>query len=143
MVTLHKLKIEDLDFLLEIRNHITTRNYLANTSVFTLDDCIKWFKSLNDPYYIIKNEKGQRVGYFRTNGDEVGCDIHMDFRRRGYARQAYLEYLKDKDFASLYVLDNYFAKNLYKSIGFEENGNFKIFDNRGKHVQMIWKKSDI
>ena len=107
---------------------------------FTLDECKEWYTYLSEPYYIIENEAGERVGYFRTKGDEVGCDIHINHRRKGYARQAYLEYLKDKEYASLYVLETNFAKNLYESLGFVETGNFIIHDNRGKHLEMIWKR---
>lgn len=138
MVKLRKLEYEDLEFLLEIRNHSSTRQFLANTSTFTLDECREWFKNLSESYYIIENENGDMVGYFRTNGDEVGCDIHMNFRRMGYARQAYLEYLKDKDVASLYVLETNFAKKLYESLGFKETGKFVQCDDRGKHLEMIW-----
>jgi ribosomal protein S18 acetylase RimI-like enzyme len=140
MIKLRELKESDLEFLLEVRNHTTTRQFLANTSLFTLEQSREWYKNLTEQYYIIENEDGERVGYFRTNGDEVGCDIHMDFRRKGYARQAYEEYLKDRDYATLYVLETNFAKKLYESLGFKETGKFIIHDDRGKHLEMIWKR---
>lgn len=140
MIRLRLLEESDLEFLLEIRNDISTRQYLENQSEFTLKECRDWYSELNWPWYIIENETGERVGYIRTNGDEVGCDIHMNYRRRGYARHAYLEYLKDKNFASLYVLETNFAKKLYESLGFVETGNFITHDERGKHLEMIWRK---
>lgn len=140
MVTLRKLTIEDLNFLLEIRNHTSTREMLANTEIFTISECRKWFKSLTSPWYIIENKNKKSVGYIRTSGAEVGCDIHMKYRGKGYARSAYLEYLKDKSYARLYVLETNFAKKLYESLGFVETGNFIVHDTRGKHLEMIWKK---
>ena len=66
---------------------------------------------------------GLNVGYIRTNGDEIGCDIHPNFRRKGYARMAYEIYLKDKKYATLKVFDDNFAKNLYKKLGFTSTGD--------------------
>jgi predicted acetyltransferase len=56
---------------------------------------------LTSPWYIIEVIQ-ERVGYIRTNGDEIGCDIHPNFRRKGYARMAYELYLtRSKAYASL------------------------------------------
>ena len=139
MIELRELSIEDLEFLLEIRNDDSTRVNLENDAIFDTDNCTKWFLTTNPKWYIIINEKNQKVGYIRTNGDDVGCDIHPKHRRKGYARLAYNEYLKDKDYATLWVFKDNFAKNLYESLGFVENGENKIIRGR-KYVRMIWKK---
>ena len=135
---LRKLEERDLPFLLEVRNDETTRVNLENDSIFTLAQCEEWFLVSKPKWYIIEVDN-VRVGYIRTNGDEVGIDIHPDYRRKGYARDAYKLYLKDKKYASLWVFIDNFAKNLYTELGFVENDNFKIIRNRN-YVQMIFKK---
>lgn len=135
---LRKLIQSDLPFLLEVRNHETTRTNLENDSVFTLNECNEWFSKTNPIWYIIEVD-GHSVGYIRTNADEIGIDIHPDFRRKGYAREAYKLYLKDKKYASLWVFVDNFAKNLYTELGFVENGNYKTIRNR-KYIQMIYGK---
>ena len=89
-VRLHPLVKTDLKFLLEIRNHESTRSQLKNDTIFTLEECEKWFENLSSPWYVIVDEDLLRVGYFRTDGDVIGCDIHPNFRRMGYARSCLL-----------------------------------------------------
>jgi len=134
---LRKLITMDLSFLLEVRNDETTRMNLENDSIFTLTECVDWFSKTNPIWYIIKVD-GNMVGYIRTNGDEVGIDIHPDYRRKGYARDAYKLYLKDKEYASLWVFVDNFAKNLYTELGFVENGNSKIIRGR-EYIQMVYE----
>jgi RimJ/RimL family protein N-acetyltransferase len=134
MVTLRPLLITDLPFLLEVRNHESTRVNLENDSTFTLNECEKWFGSLKFPWYIIEINN-HKVGYFRTNEFEIGCDIHPDYRRKGYAKIAYEIYLKDKKYASLWVFDNNFAKQLYLNLGFKPTGNTKFIRER-LYIQM-------
>lgn len=137
-VILAPLMEDDLEFLLEVRNNESTRKYLKNDSVFELKQSIKWFKEVQPKWFIILNEENQKVGYFRTDGDEIGCDIHPNFRRKGYARKAYKEYLKDKTYAELDVFEDNFAINLYKEIGFKEVKNGIV---RGrKYIKMKYEK---
>ena len=138
MVTLRLLTKEDLPFLLEVRNDYSTRNNLENNSTFTLDECQNWFDNLESSWYIIEVNKVS-VGYFRTNGDEVGCDIHPDFRRRGYAKMAYKLYLKDKTYASLWVFSDNFAKDLYSKLGFKEIDKREFIRNRN-YIKMEYEK---
>lgn len=138
MINLKLLTKEDLSFLLEIRNDDSTRNNLENNSIFTLKQCQDWFDNLKSPWYIIEVNR-HSVGYIRTNGNEVGCDIHPNFRRKGYAKMAYELYLADKDYATLWVFEDNFAKDLYKKLGFVSNGNLKIIRNRN-YVQMVYEK---
>jgi ribosomal protein S18 acetylase RimI-like enzyme len=139
-IHLRKLTKEDLSFLLEVRNDDTTRVFLENNSVFTFEDCESWFNKLSYPWFVILNENDERVGYIRTaENDEVGCDIHPKFRKKGYARSAYKEYLKDKSYASLWVFEENFAKNLYEELGFVTNGEEKIVREK-KYVRMIYGK---
>ena len=138
MVKLRPLEYNDLSFLLEVRNDPSTRKFLENNSVFSLEECQNWFTTTNPIWYIIEDDTNP-VGYIRTNGTDVGCDIHPTHRRKGYARMAYKEYLKDKKYSTLWVFVDNFAKKLYESLGFKYNGIEKIV--RGKlYVQMVYNK---
>lgn len=141
MVTLRVLTKEDLPFLLEVRNNDSTRNNLENNSIFTLDECQRWFSGLTSKWYIITNIHLEAVGYFRTNGDEIGCDIHPLHRRQGYAKAAYQEYLKDKEYASLWVFSDNFAKNLYLKLGFIEVSQNRTIRGRD-YVKMEYRKNN-
>lgn len=138
MIQLNPLTENDLPFLLEIRNDKSTNQFLENNSKFTLKQSIKWFRETQPKWFIIEINR-MSVGYIRTNGDEVGCDIHPNFRRRGYAKMAYELYLKDKNYASLWVFEDNFAKNLYEKLGFIVNGNSKTIRDRS-YIQMEYNK---
>ena len=81
MINLRPLTENDLPFLLEVRNDDSTRQFLENNSKFTLKQSLKWFRETQPKWYIIEVNRFS-VGYIRTNGDEVGCDIHPNFRKR-------------------------------------------------------------
>jgi RimJ/RimL family protein N-acetyltransferase len=138
MVDLRPLNENDLPFLLEIRNDDSTRYNLENNSKFTLKESLEWFRQNKPKWFIIKINRVP-VGYIRTSGDEIGCDIHPNFRKRGYAKIAYEFYLQDKNYASLWVFEDNFAKNLYKKLGFKENNNSKLIRSRN-YIQMEYKK---
>ena len=137
---LRRLEESDLPFLLEVRNDPTTRINLENDSVFTIESCTEWFSKTNPLWYIIEVD-GKRVGYIRTDGHIVGADIHPMYRRMGYAREAYKLYLEHKEYASLWVFVDNFAKNLYTELGFVENGNSKIIRGRN-YIEMIYNKTN-
>ena len=89
------------------------------------------------------------VGYIRQyeteiDGEtylEIGADIDLKHRRKGFAKAAYIKKLKDLETASLWVFEDNFARNLYYELGFRDNGKTKI--NRGrKEYQMIWRKKN-
>lgn len=136
-MVLRRLEEKDLPFLLEVRNDLTTRINLENDSIFNLKQCTEWFHTTNPDWFIIEVDNTP-VGYFRTDRDTVGADIHPRYRRMGYARKAYEDYLKGKNYASLWVFADNFAKNLYSELGFVENGNLKIVRDR-KYIQMIYE----
>lgn len=140
-MVIRELNELDLPFLLEVRNHESTRENLENNSVFSIEQCTKWFKTLNSPWFIIEVDNTP-VGYIRIDNEYVGIDIHMDFRKKGYAKQAFLEYLKDKKYAKLWVFDNNFAKNLYIKLGFVETKNFKYIREK-LYIEMEYVKNEI
>jgi RimJ/RimL family protein N-acetyltransferase len=138
MIKLRLLTENDLSFLLEVRNDESTRQFLEHDSKFTLKEALKWFRQNNPKWFIIEINRFP-VGYIRTNRDEIGCDIHPNFRRKGYAKMAYELYLKDKNYASLWVFEDNFAKNLYEKLGFVVNGNSRLVRDRN-YIQMEYKK---
>jgi hypothetical protein len=140
-MVIRELNELDLPFLLEVRNHESTRENLENNSVFSIEQCTKWFKTLNSPWFIIEVDNTP-VGYIRIDNEYVGIDIHMNFRKKGYAKQAFLEYLKDKKYAKLWVFDNNFAKNLYIKLGFVETKNFKYIREK-LYIEMEYVKNEI
>jgi|TARA_R110000787_G_scaffold246011_1_gene351802 hypothetical protein len=129
MVDLRPLTENDLPFLLEVRNDKSTRQFLENNSMFTLKESLKWFRDNQPKWFVIKMDTTS-VGYIRTNGDEVGCDIHPNFRKKGYAKMAYELYLQDKNYASLWVFEDNFAVKLYKKLGFTSTENSKMVRKR-------------
>lgn len=139
MIKLLPLTKFDLDFLLEVRNDPSTRNNLENDSIFTLEQCLEWYKQKNPKWFIVENNNN-KVGYFRTNGDQIGCDIHPNFRRNGFAKMAFQYYLSNVDSASLWVFEDNFAKKLYQDLGFKETGETKKIRDRN-YVYMKWKRS--
>jgi len=132
---------EYLEFLLEVRNDESTRKFLENDSVFTIDQCRNWFSTLKNPWYIIIVDDNP-VGYLRTNGTDIGCDIHPNYRRKGYAKMAYLKLLENMDIATLWVFDDNFAKDLYLKIGFLPTGDTKIIRGR-EYINMIRIRKNI
>ena len=124
----------DLPFLLEVRNHESTRKNLENDSEFTLEESLKWFRENNPKWFVIEIDK-HTVGYIRTSNDEVGCDIHPDHRRRGYAKIAYTAYLEDKEYAKLWVFEDNFAINLYYKLGFKLAESVKVV--RGRNYMLM------
>ena len=140
-MVLRKLLKSDLPFLLEVRNHESTRSQLENDSIFNLEECESWYDTLNSDWYIVEVDNN-KVGYIRTTSDgEVGMDIHMDYRRRGYASEAYEKYLIDKDFASLWVFETNHAAGLYRKLGFKETGEYKMIRER-KYIKMEYNGKD-
>jgi hypothetical protein len=61
-MVLRKLKVDDLKFLLEVRNDDSTRKFLENDSVFNYEECLNWFNSKNPLWYIIE-VNNKPVGY--------------------------------------------------------------------------------
>ena len=143
---LRKLEIEDLEFLLNVRNHPSTRVWLENKQEFTIEECREWFKNLKDDWFIIE-VNFISVGYIRTSNETedgicVGCDIHPRFRRKGYATEAYkmiIEKYKNKSIY-LWVFKNNPAVKLYEKLGFKVTGESKLVRNMN-YIKMELGKS--
>ena len=129
-----------LEFLLEVRNHESTRQFLENDSIFDIEQCVEWFSTLKYPWYIIMVDNIP-VGYIRTNGSDIGCDIHPNHRKKGYAKMAYLKIMENMESATLWVFDDNFAKDLYLKIGFLPTGESKMIRGR-EYINMTYLKNN-
>ena len=132
---------DDLEFLLEVRNDESTRNQLKDNTIYNLEECKEWFKNLNSFWFVICEQSTlERVGYFRTDGNVIGCDIHPNHRRKGYARAAYKKYLEETHRSNLEldVFEDNHAKKLYEELGFKETGEVEFIRGR-KYLKMIYE----
>lgn len=136
-ITLSPLTKSDLSFLIEVRNDTSTRFQLGNDSIFTLEECKVWFKKSKPNWLIIKNSNSTKVGYMRVDDNMIGCDIHPNFRRMGYARSAYQKYLKNTSYAELFVFEDNHAKKLYEELGFIKTDEYEMLRGR-KYLKMIY-----
>lgn len=133
---------DDLPFLIEVRNDKSTRFQLGDNSIFTLEECRTWFKKYKPNWLLIINSDSTKIGYIRVDGNMIGCDIHPNFRRMGYARIAYKKYLKSINYAELFVFEDNHAKKLYEELGFVETGEYEILRDR-KYLKMIYNQIKI
>lgn len=135
-VDLRLMSEKDLEFVNTIRNHDSTRKFLRNTNLISLEDTKAWFKSTQPKWFIISCDVND-VGYIRTSHDTteticIGCDVDVDKRGNGYARAAYkkvISDLYDKGYIVIWLevfKNNNVAMNLYNSLGFVEiNSSYK------------------
>lgn len=137
-----KMHVEDVLFFNEVRNEC--RDMLHDTSFFTPEESLEWFKKTNPNYYTIFLEN-KKIGYFRTSVVNdmffVGMDLHKDERGKGYAKRLYAQFFKTLRENIVYLLvkdKNKVAYNLYKSIGFVEISNDEI--NIDKDSVLMHKK---
>lgn len=129
-VSLRKMTREDLHVVNYIRNHDETRNFLRNSEKITLESTIEWFEK-SKPAWLVILENEEVAGYIRTSQDTgesicIGCDIHPDKRRRGYAKFAYqksIAELYEKGYLVIWLEVFEYNENaisLYSSLGFKE-----------------------
>jgi len=159
MISLRKIEYKDLEFVSEVRNECSFE-FLHDSRTFTISETIEWFKNTN-PYWFIIEIDNHKIGYFRTSNYEpeensihIGCDIHKEFRGKGYGYESYLAFIdflyKEKNIntINLEVLStNIVAKKLYQKLGFK---NFEdkdtIIEKNGSLVKSeFWslKKSKV
>lgn len=137
---LRKMELSDADFVLEIRNDITTRMFLHNSTEYSQYSFAWWFQA-NEPCWFIIYDPitlSKPVGYVRTtkiSEDElqIGMDIHPDHRGKGIATTVYERlfefFFQEYKIISLEVLDhNTIAHKMYLKLGFQEVSR-KPYDN--------------
>lgn len=130
LISLIPVEFCDLKFINDIRNDESTRKNLNNMNEISLADTQRWFEREKPSWFIIE-VNSTRVGYLRTSLDTgesicIGCDIHPEHRRMGYAYSAYkvfLDHLYDSKYVIIWLevfKANLVAQNLYKKLGFLE-----------------------
>ena len=124
----------DLIFLNEVRNECAAE-FLHCSNVYTVEDTIKWYKTLATPYYMVCIGT-DRIGYFRTSNYSkdnrniyIGMDIHQDWRGKKLAFPSYCMFVPfifktfDLHKIALEVLStNIRAISLYRKLGFVIEG---------------------
>jgi ribosomal protein S18 acetylase RimI-like enzyme len=147
--TLVEMKEDDLAFVNKIRNDSSTRCYLRNNKLISLDETYTWFRTSSPKWFIIDVD-GQKVGYIRTSHDTgeticCGCDIHPEHRGKGHSKSAYnllIEDLYNRGYVLIWLevfRDNVIAYNLYKKLGFIEVGPIKRNIDKRPCVTMVHK----
>jgi len=138
--------VEDMPFVLSVRNQYETRRWLETSATFTDEEGIEWFKNTH-PKMLILSKGEQDVGYFRTSEWTsssvcIGCDIHPEFRGRGLGYGFYniiINDLKDKGIVRFWLKvfgDNLPALGLYKKLGFKTMKT-TILNNKEYHTMEL------
>jgi RimJ/RimL family protein N-acetyltransferase len=136
--TFEKLALDDLPFLIEVRNDC--REFLHDNRLFTLTECERWFRETKPDFRIIRY-CDERIGYFRISNYDpeegsiyIGADLHKNFRGKGLARRAYETFLplvKNSYRVSVFKLEvlshNIVAHALYQKLDFAEIDRKKGF----------------
>lgn len=142
MVVLQQISIEDYDYWIELNNDPENLHFMESDREFDNEDfrailssdLVKWYliKELNDDleYYSV----GLFTVYVRNSELYLGIIIDKNYRRQGFARKAFEDYLKYMDEAGIvtnlcYFTDNFAAK-LYESLGYIPTGEKKIVRGR-------------
>lgn len=130
VIEFRRATIQDVSFILSVRNLDNTRKWLDNTQTFTIEEGESWFKKYNPVFYIL-NYDDVDIGYFRTsewasNSLCIGLDLHPDFRGKGLGKESYItmmNYLHKHHGIERFWLkvfsENVVAFNLYKKLGFD------------------------
>lgn len=156
-IIIEPLKAKDLIFLNTVRNSCAAE-YLHDPRTFDMEETIEWFKNLppEHKYYLIsiKDETGYfdniPIGYFRckyygvpaVRCMEIGADLYEGARGKGYAYQAYTQFIRQLkedgiEFLSLEVLaDNRRAMMLYIKLGFEPI-DWRLILRNGKYTPSL------
>jgi len=135
MVTFREMTGEDLEFFLEVRNSCAPE-FLHDSRVFKLNEAYKWWVYGPKKEYYIIEYNGVKIGYFRTSNYSednkniyIGADLHSDWRGMGLSYVAYrqfipfmFEYLNLHKISLEVLATNTRAINLYKKLGFVEEG---------------------
>lgn len=137
-MTIREVEAKDLEWLLSLRNDESTRRWLGYSSELSFEEQVTWYVGMKSDshkdYMIIEVDK-ERVGLIRKDEIDlknasirIGIDIHKNYRRMGYAYNAYrmlITGLFSMGYYRIWLLvdeENAPAINLYKKLGFKEEG---------------------
>lgn len=142
---LRNISKKDLNFLMKLRNSPDTAEHLGDNRKVTIESQKNWYKKIavasDCQYYIfemkdLKEKSIEKIGMVRITGIDflnrsmcVGGDIQVEYRGRGYSKIMFELIFKlgftVLNFHKLWLLvltNNQRAINLYKKVGFKENG---------------------
>lgn len=141
-ITLKPLSIKDTDFILELRNDLEIADqFFSDAPVYDFEHN-SWLNSRNSDdldFIIVENESQKKAGRiylnkvdFRHQKGEYGIVLHPEFRGKKLAYEASVLLIKYV-FESLPIhkiylevfSENEKAVNLYKRLGFEQEGLLK------------------
>jgi len=116
---------EDLPFFLSLRNQCI--EFLHNKTIFSLEDCLQWYKSESPKYFIIE-DLSRKIGYIRTSNETsssmyIGVDLVPEYRNKGigfWALNTIMLELRKKEYYLEVLESNIIAKKLYDKLGFKE-----------------------
>ena len=163
-IAFRPIERNDLELLRKNRNDDKTLLMLGNVDLVSSEKHENWFSKISlsstQQWHIVIDNNGNRVGIIRfqnidlmNNNCEIGADIFVDYRRKGFGILTYkmaLEYLFlhfNMHMVYLKVASfNESGINLYKKIGFKDSGEIpesiyrygKYWDNK----IMYMKKED-
>lgn len=124
---------DDLEFFHSVRSE--SYMFLHDNTNYSLEENIKWFEGLEDPFFIVSIDNNEPnvyepIGYFRTSNwvDDslyIGMDIHPDYRGLKLAVPAYIRFMdklkNDYSINKVYLevlSSNRRAINIYNKLGF-------------------------
>jgi RimJ/RimL family protein N-acetyltransferase len=138
---IRNLNEDEIEEARNLHNHPSVLNFLTDTHFVSSDEQIDWFTSLQKSktskrLVCRKKISNKLVGIFRLDKIdrvnmtvEVGLDVILEERRKGYALEIYkamLYFLFTKENfyrVSLWTLENNSpAINLYQKLGFRQEG---------------------
>ncbi len=140
-----EISLDDLEYLMNLRNHPSTRKFLGDDSIVTIQGQLNWYNfikhSKEKKYYIIEylnfvDDNIKKIGMIRTHDIDtrnksiaVGGDIDPAHRGNGYAKIMYnlifrhvFEVLEFNKIWLCVLENNTIARTLYKKLGFIETG---------------------
>lgn len=145
-MTIREVEAKDLEWLLSLRNDESTRKWLGCSDKLSFEEQVRWYVGMkNDSHknYMIIEVDSDPVGLIRKDEIDlnnasirIGVDIHKNFRRNGYAYNAYRMLISDLfslGYHRIWLLvdeENSPAINLYKKFGFKEEGRQRDALNR-------------
>ena len=146
MIKFNKIQSNDKDYFLELNNDPDTVRQMEHLHIFTENDFNYLVKTkTNSEWYIVRDTRiEQDVGlftvYMKNNKIYLGVIIDPHFRRQGYAKSTFTEYLNMTDKAGYDTYLGVFISNpaikLYKQLGYKQLPGYKTIDKR-KFVTMV------
>jgi RimJ/RimL family protein N-acetyltransferase len=135
MITFSPMTTSDIEFFLNIRNSCAEK-YLHCSTIFSIDDALSWYRSLNIPYYIVKYSN-LKVGYFRLshyleNNLLIGMDLHEKHRGIGIGFNSHIKFIP-------YVFNKYNANKLSSKVLNTNKVSLRLYKKLGFQVERIIK----